>query len=337
VHKKLFIGIIGLFLSGTVAAQFGGKKSYQFLALPSSARLAAIGGVNVSLADRDVNFFFSNPALVSDSLNGFASAGYTFYVADIGQSVFAYTHNFERVGVISFGVHHLGYGTITGYDDSGLETGSFSSSETALVISKSHQISIFRMGASVKFVASSLAGFRSNALLLDVGGLFVHPEKDLTVGLTIKNFGFVISEYSGTSSTEIPFDVQAGVTFKPEHMPVRASLTVYNLTSLGEVYDDPNDAEDDRSGVKKIMQHLAFGAEILIHKNVNVLLGYNVLKQQELKTQNTNGGGFTAGASIKIKAFDLAISRSSYSIGNAAWTFTLAADINKMFFKKSTI
>jgi hypothetical protein len=337
VHKKLFIGIIGLFLSGTVAAQFGGKKSYQFLSLPPSARLSAIGGMNVSLADRDVNFFFSNPALVSDSLSGVASVGYTFYVADIGQSVFACTHDFKKLGAVSFGVQHLGYGTIQGYDDTGLETGSFSSSETALVISKSHQISIFRMGASVKFVASSLAGFRSNALLVDVGGLFVHPEKDLTIGLAIKNFGFVISEYSSTSSTEIPFDVQAGVTFKPEYMPVRASLTVYNLTSFGDAYDDPNDNEDDKGGIKKMMQHLAFGAELLIHKNVNVLVGYNVLKQQELKTQNTSGGGFTAGASLKIKAFDLAISRSSYSIGNAAWTFTLAADINKMFFKKSTI
>jgi hypothetical protein len=337
VHKKLFIGIIGLFLSGTVAAQFGGKKSYQFLSLPPSARLAALGGVNVSLADRDVNFFFSNPALVSDSLSGVASAGYTFYVADIGQSVFTYSHDFKKLGAVSFGVQHLGYGTITGYDDTGLETGSYSSAETALVISKSHQISIFRMGASIKFVSSSIAGFRSNAMLLDVGGIFVHPEKDLTVGLVIKNFGFVVSEYSTTSATEIPFDVQAGVTFKPEHMPVRASLTVYNLTSFGDVYDDPNESEDNTSGMKKVMQHLAFGAEILIHKNVNVLLGYNVLKQQELKTQNTNGGGFTAGASIKIKTFDLAISRSSYSIGNAAWTFTLAADINKMFFKKSTL
>jgi hypothetical protein len=337
VYKGILISIFGLFLCGTVAAQFGGEKSFQFLTLPSSARSAAIGGVNVSLADRDVNFFFNNPSLVSDSLKGFASAGYTFYVADIGQSVFAYTHDFNRVGSISFGVQHLGYGTITGYDDTGLETGSFSSSETALVISKSHQISIFRMGASLKFVTSSIAGYRSSALVVDIGGLFVHPEKNLTVGLVIKNVGLVFSEYSSTSETKIPFDVQAGVTFKPEHMPIRASLTAYNLTSLGNAYDDPNSKDDGSGDIKKVMQHLAFGAEILIHKNVNVLLGYNVLKQQELKTQNTNGGGFTAGASLKIRAIDLAISRSSYSIGNAAWSFTLAADINKMFFKKSLI
>ena len=337
MHKKLFIGIISFILSTPAIGQFGGKKSYQFLSLPASARLAAMGGVNTSLADYDINFLFSNPALISDSLSGVASAGYTFYLADIGQSVFAYTHKFKRVGAISFGVQHLGYGTISGYDDTGREIGSFTSAETALVISKSHQISNFRMGTSVKFISSSIAGFRSNAVVLDVGGLFIHPEKNLTVGLVIKNFGFVISEYSSTSATQIPFDVQAGITFKPEHMPVRGSITAYNLTSLGKGYDNPTDDGDNKASIGKIMQHFAFGAEVLIHKNVNILLGYNVLMQQELKTQNTTGGGFTVGASLKIKAFDLSISRSSYSIGNAAWSCTRATDLNRMFFKKSII
>lgn len=92
---------------------------------------------------------------------------------------------------------------------------------------------------------SSVAGFRSNALLFDLGGTFVHPEKDLTIGLAIKNVGFVLSEYSGTSDTQLPFDVQAGITFKPKHMPLRFSITAYNLAYHGKAFDDPNDTEDD--------------------------------------------------------------------------------------------
>ena len=80
--------------SSTAFAQTGGKKSFEFLNVPNNARLAALGGVNVSLADRDINFFFSNPALVGDTLAGFASASYQFYVADIGQATFSYAHNF---------------------------------------------------------------------------------------------------------------------------------------------------------------------------------------------------------------------------------------------------
>lgn len=334
--RKSYLILLGIIITGNCVAQFGGRNSYEFLNVPTNARLAGLGGVNVSLANRDVNFFFANPALVTDSLSGFASAGYTFYVADIGQAAFAYTHSFDRVGAISFGVQHLSYGEIEGYDPSGVEIGSYKSGETALVISKSHKVSAFTLGVNLKGVFSSIAGYRSSALLLDIGGTFKHPKQDLTVGLVIKNFGVVLSEYSESSNTKIPFDVQAGVTFKPTHMPLRFSLTAYNLAYPGNAFDDPNDSEDDAGTLSKIMQHVNFGAEVLLHKNVNVLLGYNVLKRTELKTDN-QGGGITFGAAIKIKAFDIAFSRSGYSVSNAAYSFTLAANLNKMILKKRTL
>jgi hypothetical protein len=334
--RKSYLILLGLLIAGKAVAQVGGRSSYEFLNVSTNARQAGLGGVNVSLANRDVNFFFNNPSLVTDSLAGYASAGYTFYVADIGQASFAYAHKFDRIGNVSFGVQHVGYGEIQGYDASGAEIGSFKSGETALVISKSHTVSAFTLGVNLKAVFSSIAGFRSNALLFDLGGTFVHPEKDLTIGLAIKNVGFVLSEYSGTSDTQLPFDVQAGITFKPKHMPLRFSITAYNLAYPGKAFDDPNDTEDDPGTFSKVMQHINFGAEILLHKNVNILLGYNVLKQKELKTDN-QGGGITFGAALKIKAFDIAISRSGYSVNNAAYSFTVAANLNKMIFKKRTL
>lgn len=298
--------------------------------------MAALGAVNVSLADRDVNFFFSNPALVTDSLAGVGSAGYTFYVGDIGQAAFAYTHNFNSAGTISFGVQHVGYGEIQGYDATGIETGSFKSGETALVVSKSHTADAFTLGVNIKGVFSSIAGYRSSAVLADIGGTFRHPNQDLTVGLVFKNMGWVVSDYSESTETKIPVDVQAGVTFKPKHMPIRLSVAAYNLVNLGDAYDDPDEEDDDVGTLGKVMQHLNFGAEILFHKNVNVLLGYNVLKQTELKTEN-HGGGITFGASFRIKAFDIAISRTGYNVSQASYGFTVAADLNKMIFKKRTL
>jgi len=325
-----------MFLSYQGLAQWGGQRSFDFLNVPGNARLSGLGGVNVSLADKDVNFFFSNPALVSDSVAGYASAGYQFYVADIGQASFAYTHKFKTIGTISVGVQHMNYGEITGYDASGLEIGSFKSGETALVISKSHQVSNFRVGANLKTVFSNMAGFHSSAIMLDFGGTFIHPTSDITIGLAFKNLGFVLSEYSETSDTKVPFDVQVGATFKPEHMPLRFSLTGYNLVSSG-VYDNPDDEVDDAGSFDKIIRHINIGAEILFHRHVNVLLGYNFLKQQELKTENSGGSGFSIGAAINVKAFDVVFSRSSYSVGNGAYSFTVSANVQNMIFKKRTI
>lgn len=331
------LGIVLIALSEASWAQMGGRSSFEFLSLPTHARLGAMGGVNVSHADRDPNFFFSNPALVSDSLSGWASVGYLFYVADVGQATFAYTHTFEKLGTFSFGVQHVNYGDIEGFDETGISLGNFRSGETALVISKSHQISAFRLGINLKGVFSNLAGYRSSALLFDVGGLFIHPEQDLTVGLTIRNVGFVLQQYTSTENSTLPFDVQAGVTFKPEHMPVRFSFTAHKLTQPGKVYNDPNDEEQLKT-LNKVLGHINFGAEILVHRNINVLAGYNFLRQYELRTDGGGGGsGFTFGIAAKIRAFDLVISQSRYSVGNANYAVTLCADLNNMILKKKTI
>jgi hypothetical protein len=312
-----------LCLSLQALGQTGGEHSYEFLNVPGSARLAALGGVNSSLTDRDINFFFSNPALVSDSLAGFGSASYQFYVADIGQATFAYAHDFTRIGTVAMGIQHMSYGESKSYDAAGQEIGTFKSGETNVVISKSHQISHYRFGANLKGAFSNMGGYRSSAILLDLGGVFIHPQKDFRVGMVIRNLGFVVSEYSATSNTKVPIDVQIGTTFKPEHMPLRFSFTAYNLVNDLD-YMNPSTG-DEPGTLDKVLRHFNFGAEVLIHRNVNVLVGYNYLTHQELKLENGGGGaGLSLGFSARIKAVEFCFSRAGYVMGQAGYTFTVA-------------
>jgi hypothetical protein len=311
-------------------AQAGGRRSFEFLNVPGSARQAALGGVNASLADRDVNFFYANPALVSDTLAGMAAASYQFYVADIGQATFAYAHDFGRAGMISIGVQHLGYGTIKGYDAGGQETGDFKADETALVVSKNHQVSAFRLGASLKGIFSNMAGYRASAVAVDLGGLFIHPRKNFTVGLTVKNLGVVLSDYSGTSNSQLPFDVQLGTTFKPEHMPLRFSVSVYRLAQSSNTYYDAASGEEEPGVLNKVLRHFNFGTEILLHKNVNVMIAYNYAMHQELKLENGGGGaGISFGFSARIKAVEIVMSRGGYVAGKAGYAFTLGVNTDK--------
>ena len=105
----------------------------------------------------------SNPTLIGDTFAGFASASYQFYVADVGQTTAAYAHQFKKIGTLAFGVQHLNYGQIKSYDATGAEIGDYKSGESALFVSKSHQISNFRFGATLKMAFSSIAGYRANA------------------------------------------------------------------------------------------------------------------------------------------------------------------------------
>jgi hypothetical protein len=330
---RKIIALVFCSVATTGWAQIGGRQTFDFLQVPTHARLAAMGGVNVSLADRDLNFFHSNPALAGDTLNGFVSAGYQFYVGDVGNAMFSYAHDLGRLGQILAGIQHTNYGSLQGYDESGEETLEYASSETALVIGKTHEIGNFRLGATVKAVFSSIAGYRATGVMMDMGGIFLHPSQELTIGLTLKNMGFVFSEYSHTSSSELPFDVQAGISLKPQHMPLRFSLTGYHLTKGRLLYENP--LGERSSTLKKVFSHLNLGAEILLHRNANVLVGYNYLLHQALQSETGgSGAGLSYGFSLFVKPVEFVFSRSAYTVGNAGYTFTLLTNTNHILKRR---
>ena len=331
---RKIIAIILCSVTTATLGQIGGNHAYDFLHLPAHARLAALGGVNVSLADKDVNFFHNNPALAGDTLNGIASVGYQFYVGDVGNALFTYAHNFPGWGQLIAGLQHTNYGTIQGYDESGEQTQAYSSGETAILIGRTHQIGHIRIGATAKAVFSSIAGYRASALMVDLGGVFQHPDRDLAVGLTLKNMGIVLNDYSQSSSGKVPFDVQAGVSLKPEHMPVRFSLTGYNLGKSGLLAGGNLAPSENVSAIKRIFSHISAGAEILLHKNVTAMLGYNYLLHQALKSETGNAAaGFSYGFSLFVKPVEFIFGRSAYTVGNAGYSFTLSTNTNQ-FLKR---
>jgi hypothetical protein len=327
---RKILTFISCFVAHASVAQIG-AQAFDFLEIPVHARLAGLGGVNVSLGDRDINFFHNNPALAGDTLDGYASAGYQFYVGDIGNAMFSYARRFGNAGLFMAGIVHTDYGTIQGYDESGEETGVFSSGETAILVGKTHQIGHFRLGVNLKGVFSNIAGYRASAVVLDVGGIFKHPEHDLIVGLVLKNMGVVISDYSPESTSKVPFDVQAGVTLKPQYMPLRFSLTAYHLVNRNSLNDDA----EELSGFKKVASHLTFGAEILLHRNVNALVGYNYLLHQALTTAAQGGGaGVCLGFSLHVKPVEFVFSRNAYTAGNAGYSFTLSTNVNQLLKRR---
>lgn len=328
--------IVVLFSAATGGfAQVGGSHAFDFLNIASHARLAALGGVNVSLADRDLNFFYNNPSLAGDTLNGHASAGYHFYAGDVGQATFTYAHNFKKWGQLISGIQHIDYGTLQGFDDSGMETLEFNAGETAIMIGKSHQLANFRLGATLKGVFSQIASYRASAVMVDVGGVFIHPEQDFTIGLVIKNMGIVLSEYNKNNTSSLPVDVQAGITMKPVYMPVRFSLTAYNFVNNERLFYNTVILEKEPTALKEIFGHLNVAAEILFHRNFNMMAGYNYLARQSLKLETGGAGaGVSLGFSVLVNPVEFVFSRSGYSVGNAGYSFTLSTNTNQLLKRR---
>lgn len=291
-----------------------------------------LGGKNITSVDKDPSMFLSNPGSLTKEMNNNASFSYLPYFAKTNFLSAAFVRDLGKYGTWGAGVNYLNYGSFQGFDDAGEFTGNFKASDYALILSNGHTRDNFSFGVSAKFCGSFIAGYSSTAKLFDLGGMFNHPTKDFKIGVAIKDIGFAFKNYSKSSHFLMPFDLQVGSSFKPEHMPLRFSLTLHSLNSF-KILEREEDEKKVPVG-KQVLSHMVFGAEILVSKNVNFRIGYDYLRRQQIKESKGGFSGFSMGGMIKIKGFDFGYSRGIFNQAGAHNCFTLNLDINSFLKSK---
>ena len=355
--RRRFLLFFSVLLTQQVAGQVGGRAAFDFLSLPVNARLAALGNVNVSLSDQDVNMMVANPALLQAEMLHHATVNWSPYYAEINSLALAYAFETDKTGPIGVSFAYHSYGTLTQTDATGATMGEFSAADYWLGGTWAHRLDNYSLGGTVKIAGSSLGPYNAFAVLSDLGAAFHHPTRDFHVGLVIRNLGWVFNTYApgvatpgvGTLSATrptLPLNVQLGVSYKPEHMPLRFSLTAHHLERPDIVYLDPAkpgvlDANGEEVKEKKklpdqVMRHLVFGGEFVLSPNFYLRAGYNHLIRKELRLQSRSGGaGFSFGAMARIKAFEVAFARSWYHVVGGTSTLTLTSNLQSVFRKKA--
>ena len=53
-----------LFISNASTAQIGGESTFEFINMPNSARIAALGGEYLAIYDDDITLSLANPSLI---------------------------------------------------------------------------------------------------------------------------------------------------------------------------------------------------------------------------------------------------------------------------------
>lgn len=308
-------------------AQFG---SFQSLHAPFGARNAALGGRAVSLADGDLMQFVHNPAVLDSVEAGDVALQFSPYFAGIYSFSGAYQANFARLGKLAFGMTYLNYGTFTETADNGDELGSFQAADYLLMAGKSHQLGSFSLGASAKFAYSGLAGYGSALVLADLGGIYRSPVSDFTVGLVFKNIGVVINDYFSADSS-VPFDVLLGASIKPQYMPFRFTLSAHNLVENDLYFRQENDFSTSRvvETADKIFRRINVGMEVLMHPNLQFLIGYSHLRRTELRlTDAAYGAGFSYGLLLTIRHIQMRYAHATYHAAGGTDFFTLQTNLS---------
>jgi hypothetical protein len=312
IFLLLFHLLLHLFIHSLALGQsLGGQQAFTFLNLPPNAYHNGLAGLGVSAAG-DVSSFLSSPALLDSSHSNQAALTLSPYLSGTMLTTVAY--GLPTNGRWAAGMQYLHYGTMPLTDAAGNELGSFSAADYALSLSHARTEGNITLGATAKLVGSGIENYQSWAVIADLAGVFKHPKHDFTFGLAVKNAGAFLKRYSPTDQSELPFDVQLGVTFKPRFMPLRFTATLHHVYEWDIVYNDPKlnftfDANGNRTPKKvtmleKFARHLAVGAEILLHQNVKLLAGYNHLRRQEMRQPKGGGAaGFSVGLVAQTQRF----------------------------------
>ncbi len=348
VKLKLSV-IVTLFLFSLVGySQPGGNSTYQFLNLPISARVTALGGNLLSVKDNDLNVALLNPSLLSDSMNNNVALSFINYIAGTKYGYAAFGKHFKKAGNFSAGVYYLDYGKITRADNTGAIIGTFGANEMSFNLSYAHSVldSNFAIGVDLKTIYSVMDVYTSLGTAIDFGATYYNPKTNFGLAAVIKNVGTQWYSYNDVTKEKLPFEVQIGSSYKPKHVPLRLSVEYQNLERWDLTYQDPMAPyKRDANGViiepnkykafgDKLMRHFVIGGEFIITKNLFIRIGYNYKRREEYSSPVKPGeAGFSYGFGFKAYKFHFSYGRANYLMAGASNNFSISFDINSFYSK----
>jgi hypothetical protein len=294
--RSLYVISLVLLTAAGAAAQNGGEV-FAFLRYPSSARVNALGGNNVSLVERDPSLAFHNPALAGAEMSGMVNLNYMNFAAGIRLGSVLYTRAVGEMGAWSVGAGFMSYGSFRQTTEENVTTGRFSVEDISLNAMYSHNLSErWRGGIALKFLYSSLESYTSIGLAADAGLSYYDEESNFSAGIALKHAGAQLTAYYDERQP-LPWDVQAGFSKRLAHAPFRLSLTAAYLTSWDMGF----------------FEHFVAGVDFTPSDNFWLGVGFNPKINTDMKLQSGNSlGGFSAGGGVRIKAFDAGLSVARY-------------------------
>lgn len=342
--KKIFFTIIVQVLFYQLVFSQAGRGVYQFLELPVSSRMAALGGANVSLNDNDINFGFQNPSLLTPETNNTISLNMANYLADIRFGSAVYGRTIGAKNYFAVGVQYIDYGVFDETNDIGAKLGEFTAKDVALSVMYSRPLTDkISVGATLKPVFSSFERYSSFGLAMDLGANYNNPQHLFSAGVVLRNIGSQIKGYysdeDGQHLETMPFNIQMGLSKKFLHAPLRLSLTLNNLQKWDLTYQSKNMPSDPLSGattfnkigfVDMAFRHAIIAAEFVPSKNFYLAIAYNHRRQKEMGMNGfKNSAGFSYGGGVKISKFHVGFGMTKFQVGNYSYQFSISSSLNE--------
>lgn len=315
--------VLGLIASPAVAQPGASLSDFPLLQFDASARVAALGGAYTAVADGDVNVLFYNPAVPSSATNQSLSLSYLNHLSDVNAGTLAYSHALQdRQTTLSGGLRFVHWGTFERRNVRGERTGTFTAGDVALTLGASRALGPrVRYGANIHLLHAQIERTQAAAVATDLGVLYRVPAHQLTVGASLRNLGHSLEGF-GQDAATLPLDLQVGLSKRLAHLPIRVSLTAYDLTNLDE-------GLEGGTTVDHVLVHLTFGGEVELGEALRLRLGYNHRRSRELAVRDRfDLGGLGGGFGLEFEGVSVSYAYSSWSDLGGLHQFSVRTDLS---------
>ena len=279
-------------LSPLSAVSQESTTSYNFLRLPVSAHVAAVGGDNITLTDDDPSLIFHNPALINGVSDKSINLNFMTFMEGAKTASAAFMKETTPEGQ---------------------EVGTFSARDIAVGGTFAYALTNeLSGGVTAKFITSYIAGYNALAVAVDLGLNYFDEDHDLSLSAVARNLGGQVKAYDDNFE-RIPLDLQVGATKRIGQSPFRLSATLSRLNDWSEGFG----------------HHIAVGADILLGQNIYIAAGYNFRRSSQMKISDTegasaHGAGFSAGAGLQLERFKLHVAYGKYHVSASSILINLS-------------
>lgn len=349
--KQHLLAISLVLCAFSLHAQIGGDNVYEFVNLSNAARVTALGGSVITVADGDLSLGWQNPAALNAEMHHGLSFNHSFMLGGIQHGFASYGYHLKPWNTtLHAGVQYVTYGEFNATDPTGMQTGNFEASEYAVVLGAGRQLyERLAVGANLKIISSQLESYRSVGMLGDLSALYQDTASNLSLGLVFRNFGGQLTTYQPDNSEAIPFDIQLGLSKRLRYLPFRFTVIYHNLNRWNILYDDPNTEEtvlfinegeeppSDNLFLDNLFRHFIFSGEFLFGKKevFRVQVGYNHLRKRELSVDNYRSlAGFSFGFGMKIKRIRIDYGRGTYHLAGGLNHFSISTNLHEFSSQK---
>lgn len=300
--KRAVFTIISVISALLTVAQES-QTAYNFLRLPVSAHVAALGGDNISIVEDDATLIFHNPALINDVSDRTINLNFMTYMEGAKTASAAFVKAAGERGTWGVSAQYMDYGTMKEVSLDNTQLGEFSARDIAVAGSYAYALSNrFSGGITARMITSHIASYNSLAVGIDLGLNFYLEESELSISAVAKNLGGQVKAYDDEFE-RIPLDLQIGFSKRLLNSPLRFSATLSRLN-------------DWSFGIGK---HLAIGADLILSPTIYLAAGYNFRRTSEMQIsdnegKSSHGAGLSLGGGLSLERFKLHIGYAKYHV-----------------------